>query len=378
MTGSVDLLRSRLESIAIEVTSKCNLRCAYCHKADPALEAQPGANDDMTDEMIAELYRYCKEAGIKNVTLSVGGETTMTAGWHRRIAQFLDDRDIEVYMVSNFVRLFDDEELIALTKFRYLQVSFDSAEFEMVRKMRSRADLRSVTYNILRLRQKARELGRHPFLLVNCTVCRENIGHIGQLAGLCREMAVDQLLLTPMMQKTTHRGPNQPETLNGLSSAEVILLAKNVLAAEEVLHGSTTSLRLQDHLQAQLAKVIERIRDGMIPADAAADFHRRFESSGCRQPWSNPLVGATGIVWACCGAYDHRKPIGKLGLQTMAEILDGNAIRMVRASILEGQPVVACDSCAFTSNACLAEFVREIREWQGDTEPSSAFRTVRV
>ena len=195
--SSGDLLRSRLESIAIEVTSKCNLRCAYYHKANPFLEAQPGANDGMTDEMIAELYRYCKEAGIKAVTLSVGGETAMTDGWHRRIAQFLDDPKLEVYMVSNFVRLFDDEELVALTKYRYLQISFDSSELEMVRKLRSRADLRTITYNILRLRQKGREVGRLPFLLVNCTVCRENIGHIGKLAGLCRELAVDQLLLTP-------------------------------------------------------------------------------------------------------------------------------------------------------------------------------------
>src|SRR4051812_48874614 len=116
MTAHIDLLRARVESIAIEVTAKCNLRCSYCHKADDVLEQMPGANDDMTDGMISELYRYCKETGIRNVTLSLGGETTVIAGWQHRIAQFLDDPEMDTFMVSNFARLLKEEELCALTK----------------------------------------------------------------------------------------------------------------------------------------------------------------------------------------------------------------------------------------------------------------------
>src|SRR5262245_37944665 len=124
MSTDVDLLRARVQSVAIEVTSKCNLRCSYCHKADDVLEAMPGANDDMTDVMLDDLYRYCKEAGIRNVTLSLGGETTMHLGWQHRIAKFLDDPELETFMVSNFARLLSEEDLEALTKLNSLQVSF--------------------------------------------------------------------------------------------------------------------------------------------------------------------------------------------------------------------------------------------------------------
>ena len=126
MTAQVDLLRARVQSVAIEVTAKCNLRCSYCHKADSVLEAMPGANDDMSDEMIATLYRYCKEAGIRTVALSLGGETTMHDGWQHRIAQFLDDPEMETFMVSNFARVLTDDDLEALIKIRSLQISFDS------------------------------------------------------------------------------------------------------------------------------------------------------------------------------------------------------------------------------------------------------------
>src|SRR5262245_2869708 len=177
----------------------------------------------MTDEMIADLYRYCKEEGVKNVTLSVGGETTMVAGWQTRISQFLDDPDITTHIVSNFIRPLTDEELSTLCRFNALQISFDSSELSMVRKLRSKADLRTITYNILRLRQKGRELGRCPFLVVNCTLCRDNVGHVGKLAGFCRELGVDQLLVTEVLSIGEHN-PDKPEMLASLTADEVMVL----------------------------------------------------------------------------------------------------------------------------------------------------------
>src|SRR5262249_31060293 len=155
------------------------------------------------------LYRYCKETGVRHVTLSVGGETTMHLGWQHRIAPFLNDPAIETFMVSNFARLFTEDDLEALVKLDSLQISFDSADFEMVRKLRSRADLRTISYNLIRLRQKSREVGRGPYLTVNCTVCRANVGHIEKLAGFCRELSIDQLQLTEMMP-LGHHNPNPP------------------------------------------------------------------------------------------------------------------------------------------------------------------------
>ena len=378
MTRHLDLLRARVHSVAIEVTSKCNLRCSYCHKADDVLEALPGANDDMTDQMIGDLYAYCKKAGIKSVTLSVGGETTMFQGWQQRIARFLNDPEMEAHMVSNFVRLLTDEDLEALTKFRALQISFDSSELDMVRKLRSRADLRTITYNIIRLRQKGRQLGRMPFLLVNCTLCRANIGHIGKLAGFCRELGVDQLLLTEVMTVGEHN-PKMPETLDCLTHDEVIQLVKEIIAAEDTLQGGATALRLQEHLDVRIGELVELVREERVPTDAASYFHRRMETSACRQPWLSPMVGATGKVNACCGS-NATSTVGNLSTTPMREIVDGAASRRIRESILEGRPLVGCDTCSFARKMTFAEFARDIREWFGDPDlpayESEAQRTV--
>jgi molybdenum cofactor biosynthesis enzyme MoaA len=100
MADQVDVLRARLDSVCIEVTSKCNLRCSYCGKADDRYEAIPGNNTDMTDDMVGALYRYCKQTGIRHVSLSGVGETAMTAGWHKGLARFLDDPEIGAHLVS--------------------------------------------------------------------------------------------------------------------------------------------------------------------------------------------------------------------------------------------------------------------------------------
>jgi MoaA/NifB/PqqE/SkfB family radical SAM enzyme len=371
--SGVDALRARPQSIAVDVTGKCNLRCSYCHKSDAVYEALPASNADLADDVIDKIYAYCKHDGVRQVTLSGGGETTFLSGWHRRIAQFLDDPEIDAHIVSNFARLFSDDDLNALVNFKAIQISFDSADLEVVRKLRSKADLRTITFNIIRLRQRGTELGRTPMLVVNCTLWRDNIGGIEALARFCRELGVDQLLLTEGFISTKHNY-TVPDTLGTATDADVVRLAQQIVAAEDALFDSQTTLRLQDHLQLRLGDLVAQVRHGETPESAAASFHRRRGLSACRQPWQSPIVLADGKVLACCVA-GNTAPIGDLaGTLTMGEILDSDAARAVRASILNGKPTLPCDNCSFASDLTFEDFVADIYDWQG--APAAAPRKV--
>jgi len=368
----VDVLRARPETIAIEVTSKCNLRCSYCYKADEIHEALPGANEDMTDAMIARLYRYCKEAGIKSVSLSVVGETTLHKGWRSRVKQFLEDPEIKTHLNSNFVRLFDDDDLSALISLDTLQISIDSPDLAMMRKLRSRADIRTITYNIVRLRQKARKVGRCPFISVNCVLCRDNIGHIVNLASFCRELGVNQLMLSVMgrllLSETIVVGehnPNMPETLDSLAGSEVILLAEQIAGAEDLLADSSTGLHVDERLRARIEAVIAEVRQGATAADVSAYFQRSIASSACRQPWTSPMVMANGDVLPCCETGRGGPVVGNLTQASLPDILDGEAHRAVRASILDGRPILPCRVCDMADRISFPEFRRAIEAWQG-------------
>jgi len=369
----VDVLRPRTRDIAIEVTSKCNLRCAYCYKADAEHEALPGANENMSDAIISALYRYCKEAGINSVCLSVVGETTMHKEWHTRVKQFLEDPEIKTQMNSNFVRLFDDDDLSALISLDSLQISIDSSDLAMLRKLRSRADIRTITYNLIRLRQKASAVGRRPFISVNCVLCRDNIGHIVELAGFCRELGVGRLMLGEMLQLRPSEAsvvgrhkPSPPETLDGLTGSEVSFLAGQIAGAEDLLAGSGTELLVDEHLRARIDVVIAGVRQGAIPADAATYFQRNMGTSACRQPWTSPMVLANGDVVPCCETGRAGPVVGNLTQSSLPEILNGEAHRAVRAAILDGRPTLPCRTCSFASPMSFEEFRRDIEAWQGE------------
>lgn len=365
MSDHVDVLRARPDTVDLEITNKCNLRCSYCAKSNDRLEAQPWNNIDMSDDTIDALYRYCKQAGIRHVSLSGVGETAMVAGWHKKVASFLNDPVIEAHLVSNFVRVLDDDDLVALTKLRNLQISFDSADLTMVRKIRSRADLRTITYNVVRLRQKMKELGHGPNIDVNCTLTRVNIGELAKLAGFCRELGVDRLIISEVID-TGPDNVKMPETLDRLTGDDVVLLARQIIAAEYELCDSGTSLYLQDHLRARIEPVVEELRETGTASDPAGHFHRRMASSACRQPWASPFVRANGDVYPCCGSIEG-EPLGNLSTSSLGEILDNPSSRAVRADILRGKTHLPCDGCLLVRAQSFEEFAQEVREWQGES-----------
>jgi MoaA/NifB/PqqE/SkfB family radical SAM enzyme len=348
-----DALSARMKSIAIEVTSKCNLRCAYCPKADPEWDALPYVNTDMSDDMLHSLHDFCRTNEIKFVTLSGTGETTFFRDWHRRLAVFLDDPAIDLHLVSNFARPFADGDLDALCKFKYLQVSFDSADAVTVRTLRSKTDLRTVVYNIVRLNQRSRELGRRPYLTVYCTLCRDNIGHIASLASLCRELAVDQLLIGEMVVMTPH---NPFRSLDELTSDEVNPCARNIVEAERIVEGCKTILVLQQHLELRFGDLLGRARNGDSPSDSARTFHRHLASSACMQPWTTPFIRSDGKVFACCITNERIAPVGDLASEPLEMLLDGQRYRAVRQSILEGRPVLPCAGCHLALKQTFQEF----------------------
>jgi hypothetical protein len=50
----------------------------------------------------------------------------------------------------------------------------------------------------------------------------------------------------------------------------------------------------------------------------------------------------------------------------MPEIVDGEAARALRASILEGRPIVPCRTCSLAHSMSFPEFARDLRAWLGE------------
>lgn len=97
-------MNNNFSSIRLEVTSKCNINCKYCHKSDYANKV-----DDMTTTEIETLIKSLKEQYPINKVLLTGGEPLLNKDIVK-LVRTLTNMDIKVDMVTNGKLL--NEELI--------------------------------------------------------------------------------------------------------------------------------------------------------------------------------------------------------------------------------------------------------------------------
>src|SRR5262249_14232187 len=92
-------------------------------------------------------------------------------------------------------------------------------------------------------------------------------------------------------------------------------------------------------------------------------FHRKLESSSCRQPWTQPFVRADGKVYACCMAAGGA--VGDLKDQSLERIWEGDVIRNLRTSILQGNLEGLCSGCSLAQARHPSEVAAGVIESQG-------------
>ncbi|HYH21176.1 MAG TPA: radical SAM protein [Azospirillum sp.] len=153
--AELDLLASPVTRfIHLEFTSRCNLRCVYCPVSQPDYHGQDLEIPDF-DAIVGTL----EARGRPRVVINGHGETTLLPGWHERV-EALAARGFDISIISNFARLFSDEEVQALTRLCAVQISVDSHRPELLRRLRRKVDLGTILVNMSNVRARAQADGR--------------------------------------------------------------------------------------------------------------------------------------------------------------------------------------------------------------------------
>lgn len=95
-------MKKNYSSIRLEITSKCNLKCEYCHNSEFS-----NRKDDMKTEEILELITKLKEIYPINKILLTGGEPLINKDLYM-IIKFISDLGIKADMVTNGTLLNQD------------------------------------------------------------------------------------------------------------------------------------------------------------------------------------------------------------------------------------------------------------------------------
>jgi radical SAM protein with 4Fe4S-binding SPASM domain len=169
------------ELVGFNVTSRCNLRCAYCFEAGATR-----ASLDPTLEEVLQTIHQLEELGVPEILLE-GGEI-FTLPFADELVAHLAACRIRPHIITNGTLVTDKRAAALAAQAMSVGVSLDGPT-EQHNRLRGRGVFGAAVAAIRRLVDAGVET------YVNCTMTRDNIDDVPALAKLCDELRVAGLVL---------------------------------------------------------------------------------------------------------------------------------------------------------------------------------------
>lgn len=187
----VDSYGRKVTGLRIALTSRCNLRCLYCHH-----EGEVEPNGEISDEMVLGVARAAAELGVRSLKLT-GGEPLLRRGLAGLIARM--PPEMKISLTTNGIYLAHQAGDLARAGLGRVNVSLDSLQPETYRAITGaeEGDLERVMQGI----DAAAAAGLLPIKL-NVVVLKQNEAEIPAIIDFCRKKG----LIAQLIQLLDLRG----------------------------------------------------------------------------------------------------------------------------------------------------------------------------
>jgi len=286
----------------VELSSKCNLRCRFCHLSyfDPKEVTQFSL--DAFKKKIGPILPH-----LAWITLFNKYEA-LTCRDFVPIFDYVAGFGIETYFSTNGLLLDDAIIETIVGRLTYLTISITGFTRDSYKRNMKHDGLDRLQRNLDRLNKRKRELGtRYPILRIS------TVGMLDALDEL--EMAVDF---------ADRHDAEEGVQLTAFKAHHADLVELMPLTDPDAY--TRASRRARAHAQAKGVKLV--LQSGSIAentADTEALGHRF-----CDLPWHRLSVQPDGEVYPCPMAYE---PIGNLAGESLAEIWRGERLTAFRAGV---------------------------------------------
>lgn len=329
--------------VMVELTSKCNLRCVYCPKSQPGDELRPGRDQEMEPAVLARFENFLARLAARSTPvrlLLVGtGETTHAEDWRARCAPFLAVPGSKG-LISNFARVFTDEDLDCLLAFDAITVSLDTTDPALLKRIRRKVDLRTVTYNVVRLRARSVAKGvACPVLDVNCTLTDQVALGVRDLAIWAATLGMG-LVLSSLYEMPDIEGQVAVRCVTAISNDDFNSFLGQIVEVDDMYAGLDPNFRLQPNLKTRIEEHINLL-GGAEPTEPSASS--TSQTRLCMQPWTRFTLAADGLVYPCCVTTEE---VGSLAEGPVEAVLFGEKARSFRRRLLEGDMPAPCRTCS--------------------------------
>lgn len=159
----------------IELTTKCNLRCAYCAVAQPDY-----VGVQFPVEHFDALTNLIVERAPGRLMINGHGETTIVKNWDVGVRHWLE-RGLSLEIITNLSKKLKDREVETLAQLEAITISTDSANPELFEALRRNAKWETFHGNLQRLVAAMAERDRPPvlsFSVVVSDICAPALGEL--------------------------------------------------------------------------------------------------------------------------------------------------------------------------------------------------------
>lgn len=320
--------------VEIDITNKCNLRCAMCYFSDPVVFQRK--REDITVEDFAriakQVFPWCKDVG-----LSFGTEPLLHRQFGELIAITKSYRVPWVWATTNGIllneRVIDQIIQLGLDS---ICISIDGAKKETYEHIRVGARFDKLIANIQALNRAKQQAGSDtPHLQLNIVLMRSNIQELPALIRLAHELQAGTVGAVHMVSFEN-------------AAAKDESLAQHKELCNRMLD-EARALALHYKINANLP---ENFRDGSHDARTARGnyfyglnlIEGEPSLSCCRFPWHFVGIDPYGNVTPC-GWWYGEAPMGNIKTESFESIWNNERYRALRAEHTSRALRPTCQSC---------------------------------
>ncbi|MGK2856052.1 MAG: radical SAM/SPASM domain-containing protein [Thermoanaerobaculia bacterium] len=351
------------ETVYLELTSRCNLRCTYCAVSQPTY-----VGSDLPLERFEGFLEEMRARRVRIIVMNGHGESSIVSGWDA-LSDRLADAGFQLHITTNLAKRLKPEEISALSRFEKIYVSLDTIDPELCAQLRRGARLETIYENLAAIRAHAAARRRTPEIGVSVVVSDQSAPGLAALIEGMWERGATVFRFGDLAEYPPIEGTLTARHLSALPPDVLAETARDFRTAITILESKGGTHFIDPPIASILldsnGPAVERAVRKPVSIQEKTVHHDHVspgETRDCLDPWKIAFVHATGEVRPCCF---FEEMLGGLAEDSLTAIYEGEEFRKLRQELLSGNLRPNCANCAgrpLIATEVLEEKVRAFRE----------------
>lgn len=343
----------KLAMAHLELTTRCNVRCVYCHKS---FDGNYSSNEhDFPLQLVADLIKGLQRCGLKHLRVSGDGETTTHPKWIEICEQFLE-AGFDLEIVCNFAKKFSPDEIKTLASFKRILVSCDTTDPDVLRNLRKGVTLGQIQANLAAIIKLADENSMPlPNFCMSIVVTDRVVFDLEKTVLDALALGFQEFFLNDLLPGPENSSEYPVKPIWAMPREKLI-------EAQRCLESALAIASNAGAIVVGTPGLLSTIQDVLASENRKDPAVGRWSSSpptqtqtrSCLSPWRHTYISVNGLIRPCC--VGSTPIMGDLNNSTIDQIMNGDSYRTFRKHLLLGNLPEACVNCALAGIATIENF----------------------